>query len=170
MCSFRKFRVPQGGPDLLNLNRCMKLQKAQCRRAAQIYREVALESRSGKIATVRSPSPRTFILMVALTRRDNPSTCGVLVIDRHVRGLYRCLWYARGLRLCPCVITTRGLLPSNTGDFANNGKRRIRWWLFKYWKIFPQNKTCFFKSKSRQSVCTLRLPPVVVFVIVSSSL
>ena len=116
MCSFRKFRVPQGGPDLLNLNRCMKLQKAQCRRAAQIYREVALESRSGKIATVRSPSPRTFILMVALTRRDNPSTCGVLVIDRHVRGLYRCLWYARGLCLWPVCDHSQGVyFPPTTG-------------------------------------------------------
>jgi len=36
--------------------------------------------------------------------RASPSTCRVLTIDWRVRGLYRCLWYAHGLCLCPCVI------------------------------------------------------------------
>jgi len=46
--------------------------------------------------------------------RASPSTCRVLTIDWHVRGMCRCLWQARGLCLCPCVATYRGLtsLPS----------------------------------------------------------
>ena len=47
--------------------------------------------------------------------RASPSTCRVLIIDWHVRGLYRCLWYARGLCLCPCVITPRGFTSLPTG-------------------------------------------------------
>ena len=38
-------------------------------------------------------------------------SCRVLTIGWHVRGLYRCLWYALGLCLCPCVITPKGFTP-----------------------------------------------------------
>jgi len=47
-------------------------------------------------------------------------TCRVLIIDWKVRGLYRCLWYARGLCHCPCVITPRGFtsLPSQEAEYS----------------------------------------------------
>jgi len=44
--------------------------------------------------------------------RASPSTCRVLTIDWQVRGLCSCLCYACGLCLCPCVISPKGLLPS----------------------------------------------------------
>jgi len=47
--------------------------------------------------------------------RASPSTCTVLTIDWHVRGLCRCLWHARGLCLCPRVIIPRGFPSLNTG-------------------------------------------------------
>jgi len=35
-------------------------------------------------------------------------------IDWQVRGMCRCLWYTRGLCLCPCVITPRGFTSLQT--------------------------------------------------------
>jgi len=39
------------------------------------------------------------VLVASPEMRASPSTCRVLTIDWQVRGLYRCLWYARGLCL-----------------------------------------------------------------------
>jgi len=47
-------------------------------------------------------------------KRASPSNCRVLTIDWQVRGVCRCLWYARGLCLCPCVITPRGFTSLQT--------------------------------------------------------
>jgi len=53
----------------------------------------------------------------------SPSTCRVLTIDWQVRGMCRCLWYARGLCLCPCVITPRGVtsLPTQEAEYSFSG-------------------------------------------------
>ena len=40
------------------------------------------------------------------------------IIDGQIRGLYRCLWYARGQCLCPCVVTPGGLNSLPTGGEA----------------------------------------------------
>jgi len=52
--------------------------------------------------------------------RASPSTCRVLAIDWHVRGLYYCLWCARGVCLCPRVITPRGFtsLPTQEAEYS----------------------------------------------------
>jgi len=55
---------------------------------------------------------------VSPVMRASPSTCRVLTvtIDWQVRGLCRCLWYARrGLCLFPCVTTPRGCNSLPTG-------------------------------------------------------
>jgi len=53
---------------------------------------------------------------VSPVMRASPSTCRMLNIDWQVRGLCRCLWYARrGLCLCPCVTTPRGFTSLSTG-------------------------------------------------------
>jgi len=50
--------------------------------------------------------------------RASLSTCRVLTINWQVRDLCCCLWYARGLCLCPCVITPRGFtsLPTQEAE------------------------------------------------------
>ena len=46
-------------------------------------------------------------------RASHLSSWRVLTIDWQVRGLCRCLWYARrGLCLCPCLTTPMGFTPS----------------------------------------------------------
>jgi len=54
--------------------------------------------------------------------RASPSTF-VLTIDWQVRSLCHCLWYARGLYFCPCVITPRGFtsLPTQEAEYSFSG-------------------------------------------------
>jgi len=67
------------------------------------------------------------------TLRASPSTCRVLTIDWHVRGLYRCLWYARGLCLCPCATM---ITPGGPGLLPSQHKR----WSIVFRFLFQQNK------------------------------
>jgi len=55
--------------------------------------------------------------------RASPSTCRALTIDWQVCGLCRCLWCARGLCLCPCVIAPRGCtsLPTQEAEYSFSG-------------------------------------------------
>ena len=41
--------------------------------------------------------------------------------DWQVRGMYRCLWYARGLCLCPRVITPRGFTSKQEAEYSFSG-------------------------------------------------
>jgi len=65
------------------------------------------------------------VLVVSPEMRVSPSTCGVLTIDWQVRGMYsqRCHWYARGVYLCPCVITPRGFtsLLTQEAEYSMSG-------------------------------------------------
>jgi len=78
-------------------------------------------------------------LLYPAEMRVSPSTCRVLTIDWHESGLYRCLWYARGLCLCPCVITQRCLLPSQQeAEYSFSGFTPV---------VGPLSKTHFSKSE-----------------------
>ena len=52
--------------------------------------------------------------------RASPSFCRVLTIDWQVRGLCRCLWYARDLCLCQCVIASRRFTSLPTQEAGNS--------------------------------------------------
>ena len=55
--------------------------------------------------------------------RASSSTCRVLTINWHVRGMCHCLWQARGLCLCPCATAPRGFtsLPTQEVEFGSSG-------------------------------------------------
>ena len=94
------------------------------------------ESLSSRQSLAPRASPST------LAPRANPSTCRMLTIEWQILGLYRCLWYARGLCRCPCVITPRGFtsLPTQEVEYSflgfipTNKQTNKQWYRRVPWK------------------------------------